>query len=371
MISKIIIPLSLLLFVACAEKPQGIEAKKIELKNLKGQFTELKSQIGALEKEVAKLDTVSNGGVPVRIVELVETPFSHYIEQPGNVTSKENVTVSSEMGGIIKAIMAEEGQWVNKGQSILQLDAAVLSNQVEDLRQQNDLARTTFERQDNLWKKGIGSEIQFLQAKNAYQSTQKRLAATEAQLDKMELTAPISGRIDEINYNIGELLVPGMPALRVVNARYIQVEADVSERYANSLRKNDEVFIDFKALGIERKAPISFVGEVINPKSRTFKVKIDLDNRSGEIKPNAVASLRIQDFTAENALVLPSEVIKRDMRGDFVFVAQDSKSFKRYIKVGRSYKDQTRVLSGISFGDKVIIAGYNEVADGTIIDIKK
>ena len=141
--SKIIIPLSLLLFVAYAEKPQGIEAKKIELKNLKGQFTELKTQISTLEKEVAKLDTFSKGGVPVRIVELAETPFSHYIEQPGNVTSKENVTVSSEMGGIVKAIMAEEGQWVNKGQSILQLDAAVLSNQVEDLRQQNDLARTT------------------------------------------------------------------------------------------------------------------------------------------------------------------------------------------------------------------------------------
>ena len=107
---------------------------------------------------------------------------------------------------------------------------------------------------------------------------------------------------------------------------------------------------------MNEKHPFRLLEKLSTQKSRTFKVKIDLDNRSGEIKPNAVASLRIQDFTTENALVLPSEVIKRDMRGDFVFVAQDSKSFKRYIKVGRSYKDQTRVLSGISFGDKVIIA---------------
>lgn len=360
-----------LLLAACGEQPQGLEVKKAELKTLKEKLTELKMQISTLESEVAKLDTTTEGGVPVRVVALAASPFSHYIEQPGNVTSKENVTVSSEIGGVVQAVLVEEGQWVNKGQAIVQLDANVLANQVEELRQSNDLARTTFERQDNLWQKGIGSEIQYLQAKSQYQSFQKKLAAMEAQLDKMELSAPISGRVDEIFFNVGELAAPGTPALRVVNARQVQVEANVAERYANSLRKKDEVHIEFKALGIERTAPISFVGEVINPKSRTFMVKIKLDNKTGEVKPNSVASLRIQDFAVDSAMVLPSEVIKRDMRGDFVFVANSNKAQKTYIEVGRSYKDQSRVLSGVSFGDKVITAGHNEVADGSTIDIKK
>jgi membrane fusion protein, multidrug efflux system len=367
----IILSATALFLAACGEQPQGLAAKKAELKELKGQLTELKTQISTLESEVAKLDTTTEGGVPVRVLDLVASPFSHYIEQPGNVTSKENVTVSSEMGGVVKAILVQEGQWVNKGTAIVQLDATVMANQVEELRQSAELARTTFERQDNLWKKGIGSEIQHLQAKNQYLSLQKKLAATEAQLDKMELSAPISGRVDEIFFNVGELAAPGMPALRVVNARQVQVEANVSERYANSLRKNDEVHIEFKALGIERTAPISFVGEVINPKSRTFMVKIDLDNQSAEIKPNAVASLRIQDFAVDSAMVLPSAVIKRDMRGDFVFLVKGNKAKKTYIEVGRSYKDQSRVLTGLSFGDKVITAGHNEVADGSTIDIKK
>lgn len=367
----IILSTAALIFAACGDQPQGLEAKKAELKSLKGQLTELKTQISTLESEVAKLDTTTEGGVPVRVLELIASPFSHYIEQPGNVTSKQNVTMSSEMGGVVKAVLVEEGQWVNKGQAIVQLDASVLVNQVEELRQSADLAQTTFERQDNLWKKGIGSEIQYLQAKNQHQSLQKKLAAMEAQLDKMELSAPISGRVDEIFFNVGELAAPGMPALRVVNARQVQVEANVAERYANSLRKNDEVHIEFKALGIERTAPISFVGQVINPQSRTFMVKIDLDNQSGEVKPNSIASLRIQDFAVDSAMVLPSEVIKRDMRGDFVFMAKGNKAQKTYIEVGRSYKDQSRVLSGLSFGDRVITAGYNEVADGSTIDIKK
>jgi RND family efflux transporter MFP subunit len=367
----IILSTAALIFAACGDQPQGLEAKKEELKTLKGQLTELKTQISTLESEVAKLDTTVEGGVPVRVLELAASSFSHYIEQPGNVTSKQNVTISSEMGGVVKAVLVEEGQWVNKGQAIVQLDTSILVNQVEELRQSAELAQTTFERQDNLWKKGIGSEIQFLQAKNQYQSLQKKLAAMEAQLDKMELSAPISGRVDEIFFNVGELAAPGMPALRVVNARQVQVEANVAERYANSLRKNDEVHIEFKALGIERTAPISFVGQVINPKSRTFMVKIDLDNQSGEVKPNSVASLRIQDFAVDSAMVLPSEVIKRDMRGDFVFKATGNKAHKTYIEVGRSYKDQSRVLSGLSFGDHVITSGHNEVADGSTIDIKK
>lgn len=367
----IILSTAALLLVACGEQPQGLEAKKAELKSLKGQLTELKTQISTLESEVAELDTTTEGGVPVRVMQLAATPFSHYIEQPGNVTSKENVTVSAEMGGVVQNVLVQEGQWVNKGQAIVQLDASVLANQVEELRQATDLARTTFERQDNLWKKGIGSELQYLQIKNQYTALQKKLAATEAQLDKMELSAPISGRVDEIFFNVGELAAPGMPALRVVNARKVQVEANVSERYANSLRKNDEVHIEFKALGIERTAPISFVGQVINPKSRTFMVKINLDNQSGEIKPNAVASLRIQDFAVDSAMVLPSEVIKRDMRGDFVFVVKANKAQKTYVEVGRSHKDHSRVLSGLSYGDQIITAGHNEVVDGSTIDIKK
>ena len=187
----------------------------------------------------------------------------------------------------------------------------------------------------------------------------------------MELSAPISGRVDEIFFNVGELAAPGFPALRVVNTRQVQVEADVTERYSASLHTQDVVHISFKALGVEKEAPITFVGQVINPKNRTFKVKINLDNKDGVIKPNAVASLKIQDYQSDSALVLPSEIVKKDMRGNFVFIAKDKQAVKTYIKIGRSYKDETEVLSGLSDNDKVITAGHNEVANGSNIDIKK
>ena len=368
---RIIILSAVVMLYACGEKPATLEHKKIELKSLKEQASELKTQINMLEKDLAVLDTTLEGGIPVRVMAVKPGVFQHFIEQPGTVTSKENVTVSSEMGGVVKAILAEEGQWVNKGDAIVQLDGSVLASQVAELRQARDLARTTFERQDNLWKKGIGSELQYLQIKNQYSSLQKKLEGAEAQLDKMELSAPISGRVDEIFFNVGELAAPGFPALRVVNTRQVQVEADVTERYSASLHTQDVVHISFKALGVEKEAPITFVGQVINPKNRTFKVKINLDNKDGVIKPNAVASLKIQDYQSDNALALPSEIVKKDMRGNFVFVAKDKHAVKTYIMTGRSYKDETEVLSGLNDNDKVITAGHNEVANGSNIDIKK
>ena len=367
---KLLSVIALTLLIGCGEKVNELEQKKESLKALKQQMGELKSQISTLEKEIALTDTTFDGGIVVRTEDIVRTNFTHFISQPGLVSSKENVLVSVEMGGIVVNRLVEEGSWVRKGSPIIQLDASIMSNQVEDLRQSTDLAKTTYERQDNLWKQGIGSEMQYLQAKNQYVSLQKKLAAMEAQLDKLELVAPISGRLDEIFINVGEFAAPAMPAFRIVNSKKLQVEVDVAERYSSIIKKGDKVNIAFNALELESEEQVNFVGEVINPQNRTFKVKINLNNTSGAIKPNAVASVELQDFSQEEAMVLPSSCIKKDMRGSFVFVAEANKAIKKYVETGLSQDDKTHILSGLEFGQQVITIGYDAVANGSTIDIK-
>ena len=188
---KLLSVLTLAILVGCGEEVNELSQKKETLKVLKQQMGDLKSQISSLEKEIALSDTLVEGGVVVHTQVVEGTNFTHYISQPGIVSSKENILVSAEMGGMVVNRLVEEGRWVNKGDAIIQLDESILSNQVEDLRQSMELAKTTYERQDNLWKQGIGSEMQYLQAKNQYVSLQKKLAAMEAQLDKLELVAPI------------------------------------------------------------------------------------------------------------------------------------------------------------------------------------
>ena len=367
---KLLSVLTIAILVGCGEKANELSHMKETLKELRQQMVDLKSQISSLENEIALSDTIIEGGVVVHTQVVEATNFTHYISQPGIVSSKENILVSVEMGGMVVNRLVEEGRWVNKGDAIIQLDASILSNQVEDLRQSTELAKTTYERQDNLWKQGIGSEMQYLQAKNQYVSLQKKLAAMEAQLDKLELVAPISGRLDEIYINVGEFAAPAMPAFRIVNSKKLQVEVDVAERYSAIIKKGDLVNLSFDALGINRQEKVSFVGQVINPQNRTFKVKINLNNSSGDIKPNAVASVKLQDFSQEGAMVLPSACIKKDMRGSFVFVADNNKAIKKYVETGLSQDDMTHVTSGIGFGQEVIVIGYDGVANGSKIDIK-
>ena len=360
----------LFVIVGCGEKPNELAKKKETLKTLKQQVGELKTQITLLEKEIDLADTLSEGGIAVKVLELQSRLFEHYINQPGIVSSRANVLVSSEVATATERLLVKEGSWVAQHQAIVQLNAEVMINQVEDLNQSVELAQTTYERQDNLWQQGIGSEMQYLQAKNQYLSLNKKLAAMQAQLDKYELSAPISGRVDEIFVNVGEFVSMGQPIFRVVNSKKLQIEVDVAERYSAIIKKGDMVKIEFSTLGIELEEKIVFVGQVINPENRTFKVKININNQSDVIKPNAVASLKIKDFSADSALVLPSEAIKKDMRGSFVFIAKDNKAVKKYIETGLSEGFETHITSGLEVGQKVITVGFDEVANGSKIEIK-
>ena len=360
-----------ILVVSCGETELNIEDKKEQLKKLKTQLTDIKSQIKELQNELnGQLEDTEEKKVPVRIKELKEERFFHFIEQAGKINSHKNVVVSAEMGGLITDINTKEGQWVNKGNSIIKLDSEIMKSNVEELITALELAETTFERQKVLWDKKIGSEIQYLQIKNQYESLQKKLEAAEKQMKKSIITAPISGVIEEIFLNEGEFANPGRPAFRIVNTRNVYIEADVAERYANILKINTPVKINFKTLGIKKEVPLSFIGQVINPENGTFKIKINLENPNGYLKPNGMASLEIQDYISENALVVPSQIVKKDMRGDYLFVNKNGKAEKTYIEVGLSQGNKSMIKSGLKIGDEVIVEGYSEIIGGSLLDIK-
>jgi len=360
-----------ILVVSCGETKLNLEEKKTQLKELKSQLTDIKSQIKELQNELnGQLVDTKQKKVPVRIKELEEELFYHFIEQTGKINSNENVVVSAEMAGLITHLDVKEGQWVNKGSSIIKLDSEIMKSNVEELITALEFAETTFERQKVLWDKKIGSEIQYLQIKNQYESLQKKLETAENQLKKLTIKAPINGVIEEIFLNEGEFANPGRPAFRMVNPKNVYVEAEVAERYANILKVNTPVKVNFKTLGIDKEAPLSFVGQVINPENGTFKIKINLENPNGFLKPNGMASLEIQDYINENALVVPSQIVKKDMQGDYLFVNKNGQAEKTYIEVGLSQGNKSMIKSGLKIGDEVIIEGYSEIIGGSLLNIK-
>lgn len=373
---KAVLLLAVIALAACARQ-QDADSIRNEINDYKKQITDINSKIEGLEKDLKTLD----GGeadaftVPVIVENLSLDTFRHFIEVSGSAEAVKEAYISAETSGQISRIYVKEGDYVRKGQLLAELNTDVLNNSIAEVQGNLELAKTVFEKQSRLWKQKIGSEIQFLNAKNAMVSLQNKLETLNSQKDMAIIRAPENGIIDNIYKKKGELAQPGVQLMQLVNLDEIYINADVSESYLASLKEGDEVTVMVPAYpGMELKAPIYRKGNVINPNNRTFRVQLKLKNTDNKLKPNILAVIRINDFTSDSALIVPSIIVKQDITGYYVYVSEkvDKKTIARkvYVEPGKSSGDMTMIESGLKAGDKVIITGYNQVADGTDIRIE-
>jgi len=368
----LILPLAFLLACSATTTEEGDrKAKEQLLQDYRQQATELKQKIAQLEKE---LNTGAiDKSIPVKVDTVTLRPFSHTIEVTGNVEADEDITVSPETAGNIISIDVVEGQRVKKGTIMGRLNTEAIQRNIEDLQIQLELAQTVFERQKKLWGMHIGSEIEFLQAKSNKESLDRKLDALKAQLDMATLKSPVDGVIDRIYQKLGEIAGPSIPFAKVVNISKVKIYADVSETYLTSIHAGQEVEINFPALNKSLTAPIFRKSSSINPDNRTFQVRVNLNNPDNEIRPNLVSLLHITDYKANNAIVVPSILIKNDFNGKYVFVAAENsgkwKASKRYVQTGRNNNNYTMLSNGLNPGEKLIVEGYEQIVDGSPISI--
>lgn len=360
-----------------ADAPKTLAEKEAKLAELRTQLTETQTEIQKLEMQIsAEKGGETKALKPVEVIKTEPIVFQHFIEVQGNVESDKNVTVNPEFSGTIIRKNVQEGQMVSKGQVLAEIDAQTIKAQIAELKTRLELATTSYERQKNLWDQKIGSEMQFLQAKNQKESLERSIESVKAQLDKTFIKSPISGTIDEIFVNEGEIANPAMPFCRVVNLASVQVNAEVSEAYTKEVKKGDKVTVSFPNLNIEKEESIDLVGQFINPQNRTFRIRVTLDNSGKTLKPNSMAVVKIKDFEQKDVLTVPSNIIQQSASGEnFLFVARKKENKntvqKVVVKTGMTYQGQTMIQEGLNAGDQVIIKGYNEVTDGEEVAVVK
>ncbi len=351
---------------------QKIRAKKSELDQ---QKLALQEEIKLLNNAIAKLDTIKKVSL-VTAIELKEELFSHYLEIQGDVKTKQNVLIYPEMAGTLETVKVKEGQKVAKGQILAVIDDGGMANQVAQLEAQVSLAKTTFERQKNLWEQKIGSEIQYLQSKTNYESLSNQLAQLKSQIDKFNIRAPFSGIIDDVIKDQGNVVAPGPGSeiFRIINLNNMYLEADVPETYIAAITPGKDVEIYFPVLGETVTTKVRQTGNFINPANRTFRVEITVPNTKGNIKPNLTAKIKINDYTSENAILIPQSIISENAAGDQYVYRVEKNNNKNIAKqtivtTGKTQGDVIEILKGVSTGDLLIQAGARSVKDGQEIKI--
>lgn len=377
---------SLFILVSCGDSEKSVqelidEGNLSEIRARKAQLSaeqsELNSEIAALDAAIRKLDKKSNFTL-VQVVPINDTLFKHYVEIPGDVETDENITIYPEYSGVLLEVLVEEGDPVQKGQVLARIDDGGLSSQLAQLETQAALAKTTFERQKRLWDQNIGSEIQFLEAKANYEAVQNSVNQLRSQLAKTVVRAPFSGVIDETFSEEGEVVAPGQSRLfRLIDLSDMYIMVDVPETYLGTIEKGTEVMVEIGATETLFQSEVLQVGNFINPNNRTFQVKIAVPENKNQIKPNLIATVKINDYSAANAVTIPEGVIQKNAAGEnvaYVYVPKNDSTGiaeKRILETGFSYEDQVEIRSGLKAGEKLITEGAKNIHDGQQVKMQQ
>ncbi|MBL7924448.1 MAG: efflux RND transporter periplasmic adaptor subunit [Bacteroidia bacterium] len=349
-----------LTFAGCGEKD-----KTAQLEDLKKQHSEIKQKIAALEAEMAKSgEGKKDGGRDVAVTKIEPAVFRHLIEVQARVEGDENVTVSPETMGTVSRVLVKVGDKVNAGSVLAELESNVYLRSLEELQSAREFASTLFQKQKSLWDQKIGTEIQYLQAKNNLESIDKKIATVRQQLEMTRIKSPIHGTVDAVDIKVGQAFAPGMPGLRVVNFARLKVQAEVAEAYIAKVKKGDPVEVYFPDQGNSVNAVISYAGKVIDPLNRTFRVEMDMSGKEASLHPNQVAVVRITDYKSDQAIALPLAIVQTTPEGSYVFLADGNKAKKQAVTPGLNYAGKLEIKDGLKPGDMVVTSGYQDLIDG-------
>ncbi len=356
-----------------------------DLEAIRAKRSEISNQQKALDKEIQSLDSViaaldDNAKLPlVTTIEAKTEKFDHYLELQGDVMTKQNVLIYPEIAGTLNRVYVKEGQKVKKGQLLASIDDGGLSSQLAQMKTQAALEKTTFERQKRLWEQNIGSEIQYLQAKTAYEAQESAVKQMQSQVAKSTIRAPFSGIIDDVIKDQGTVVGPGQGSevFRIVNLSNMYIEVEVPESHLPNVVPGKNVHVYFPVLGDSVTTKVRQTGNFINPSNRSFTVEIPVPSNNGKVKPNLTAKVMINDYTNENAILIPQSIVSENAAGEqYVYLVNadststDAVAQKSVITTGKTQGDYVEVLSGVNSGDGIIDEGARSVKEGQKVKIK-
>ncbi|MBI2284421.1 MAG: efflux RND transporter periplasmic adaptor subunit [Bacteroidetes bacterium] len=385
-----------LVLAACGDKTEGngsLAAKKTELDKLKKEHSIITEKMKSLEKEISLLDTsFSREDVAklVGIADITTQNFSHYIDLQGRVDADDISYISPRLGGgQVKAIYVKRGDFVKKGQLLLKLDDAIVKQQIAASRQnaeavktQLGFARDVYNRRNNLWKQGIGTEIELISAKTNVEALERQVKAAEESIKVQQeqqsgtnIYSDVEGIADDVNVRVGELFTGfsgTMPQIKIVNTNSLKIVTDVPENYSGRIKQGSSMEILLPDINKTFSTNISVSGKVIDPNNRSFRAEAKLP-RDPAIRPNQIAQVRILDYSANNAIAIPVNTVGTDEKGKYVYIAvtENGKlvARKRTIVVGELYKALIEIKSGLTAGEKLITDGFQNIYDGQILRV--
>ena len=383
-IAQILLIAIIVSLASCGGKNDGaLKEKKDKLEELKKQQTKLNDDIIKLEADIYLADPSSKKEEKAKLVmlsEITQQAFTHYIDLQGKIDAVNIAYVAPRNGpgGLVKELYVKKGDYVKKGQILLKMDDAVIRRQLDQLQTQLSFAKDIYQRQQNLWKESIGTEVQLITAKNTVDNIERQMSIIKEQQSYSNVTADIEGVLDDVNIRVGEFftgVTAAGPQIKIVNTHDLKVTAQIPENYLEKVKVGSHILITLPDVNKTIDAVVSVSGKLIDANSRSFYVeaKVPADK---DLRPNQIALVKIQDYSSPNAIAIPVNTLQTDDKGKFVMVASKENgktiSHKKIVTIGELYGEKIEIKSGLLKGVQLIIDGFQGLYEGLVIttDVK-
>lgn len=309
--------------------------------------------------------------------DIIPGDFASYVRVVGTVETSDDINISAEVSGRVVRYDVEEGDRIRKGSLIVKIDDSKLRREIERLEAATAQSRENYERLKKVYEEdGIGSELDYLNARYAYEQNRSALQSLEVDLDNTSIIAPFNGIVEEKMVNVGEMVSPGMPVVRLIGRDNYKIMAGVPARYSDAVTEGDTVDVWFDTqMSDTLSGVIRYTGSSINPQNRTFDIEVELGDLAERYKVDMITNLRLRTYTRKDVIIVSEEFVYSKGEKYVVYLEDTDEEGNLVarevpVKLGRSYKSDVIIEEGLSDGDKLLTIGSAFLDDGTRITIK-
>lgn len=308
--------------------------------------------------------------IPVEVATTNRGDIAAYYSTTTTLEAEQEATVVAQVRGITRELLVEEGDLVRKGQVIARLEEDQYKIEADRAKATLDRLYNDYQRNKELFEKDLLSAEAYENSRFEYESQKAAYELAELNLQNTQIKSPITGVVSERFIKVGNMIGVDQQVFKVTDFDPLQAILYIPEHELSKLRKDQTAVLSIDALpGDEFTGHVERISPIVDPASGTFKVTVQINDKSGKLRPGMFGRIKIVYDTHMNTLMIPKSAIVNEDITQSVFVVKDDTVFRKNIITGYANGVNIEVLSGLNEGEIVVTVGQGSLIDSSRVQV--
>ena len=309
--------------------------------------------------------------IPVKLSTVKMTDLPTIATANGTLTANQSTYISAKVSGYVTAINYKEGQYINTGTTLIQLDNSKEKDNLVAAKTAAELSKLQFQRNKKLYKRHLIKQDDLYNSKVINQQKQATTVSDANDLANKTIVAPFSGYVGAKTISVGDYIQAGSKLVKLVDTRLLRIDYSLPSRYLSQLHLGQGVTVTSNVFpSTSFVAQVSYIAPTVDSISQTIEVHALLNNKNNLLKPGQFVKIQQQVGAIQKALLAPTQSVIASLNNYYVFTVKNNKAVKVPVKLGRRFAETIEVTSGLKADEKIVVAGQNQLKSGSKVKIK-